>query len=81
MGSIPATPSTKHASCFPPSSMLASIEISIKLIVCLSVMQYGPDCRLTGDSHLELDGFKAKKGSVVLGAPSARHEILQTSTR
>ncbi len=36
MGSIPATPSTKHASCFPPSSMPASIEISIKLIVCLS---------------------------------------------
>jgi hypothetical protein len=35
MGSIPATPSTKHASCFPPSSMPASIEISIKLIVCL----------------------------------------------
>jgi hypothetical protein len=31
-------PSTKprHASCFPPSSMLASIELSIKLIVCLS---------------------------------------------
>ena len=37
MGSIPATPSTKHALCFPPSSMPASIEISIKLIVCLSV--------------------------------------------
>jgi hypothetical protein len=36
MGSIPAAPSTKHASCFPPSSMPASIEISIKLIVCLS---------------------------------------------
>ncbi len=36
MGSIPATPSTKHASCFPPSNMPASIEISIKLIVCLS---------------------------------------------
>jgi hypothetical protein len=35
VGSIPATPSTKHASCFPPSSMPASIEISIKLIVCL----------------------------------------------
>jgi hypothetical protein len=35
MGSIPANPSTKHASCFPPSSMPASIEISIKLIVCL----------------------------------------------
>jgi hypothetical protein len=35
MGSIPATPSTKHTSCFPPSSMPASIEISIKLIVCL----------------------------------------------
>ncbi len=33
MGSIPATPSTKHASCFPPSSMPASIEISIKLII------------------------------------------------
>ncbi len=33
IGSIPATPSTKHASCFPPSSMPASIEISIKLIV------------------------------------------------
>jgi hypothetical protein len=36
MGSIPATPSTKHASCFPPSSIPASIETSIKLIVCLS---------------------------------------------
>jgi hypothetical protein len=36
MGSIPATPSTKHASCFPPSSLPASIEISIKLVVCLS---------------------------------------------
>ncbi len=36
MGSIPATPSTKHASCFPPSSMPASIEISIKLIIYLS---------------------------------------------
>ncbi len=36
MGSIPATPSTKHATCFPPSSVPASIEISIKLmIVCL----------------------------------------------
>ncbi len=35
MGSIPATPSTKHASCFPPSSVPASIEISIKLVVCL----------------------------------------------
>ncbi len=34
MSSIPATPSTKHASCFPPSSMPASIEISIKRIVC-----------------------------------------------
>jgi hypothetical protein len=31
-------PSTKHASCFPPSSMPASIEISIKLIVCLSLL-------------------------------------------
>ncbi len=39
MGSIPATPSTKHASCFPPSSMPASIEISIKLIVYLE--QFG----------------------------------------
>jgi hypothetical protein len=37
MGSIPATPSTKHASCFPPSCMPASIEISIKLIVCLAM--------------------------------------------
>ncbi len=41
MGSIPATPSAKHASCFPPSSMPAStsIEISMKLIVtvCLSI--------------------------------------------
>ena len=37
MGSFPATPSTKRALCFPPSSLLASIEISIKLIVCLSV--------------------------------------------
>jgi hypothetical protein len=37
MGSIPATPSTKHASCFPPSSLPASIEISIKLIVCLNI--------------------------------------------
>ncbi len=37
MGSIPATPSTKHASCFPPSSMPASIEISIQLIVWLYV--------------------------------------------
>ena len=37
MGSIPATPSTKHALCFPPSSMPASIEISVKLVVCLSV--------------------------------------------
>ncbi len=37
MGSIPATPSTKHASCFPPSSLPASIEIAIKLVVCLSV--------------------------------------------
>jgi hypothetical protein len=37
MGSIPATPSTKHALCFPPSSMPASIEISIKLIVCLDI--------------------------------------------
>jgi hypothetical protein len=36
MGSIPANPSTKHALCFPPSSMPVSIEISIKLIVCLS---------------------------------------------
>jgi hypothetical protein len=37
MGSIPATPSpTKRASYFPPSRMPASIEISIKLIVCLS---------------------------------------------
>jgi hypothetical protein len=35
MGSIPATPSTKHAPCFPPSSLPASIEISIKLFVCL----------------------------------------------
>ncbi len=35
MGSIPATPSMKHASCFPPSSLPASIEISIKLVVCL----------------------------------------------
>jgi hypothetical protein len=35
MGSIPATPSTKHASCFPPSSLPASIQISIKLVVCL----------------------------------------------
>jgi hypothetical protein len=35
MGSIPATPSTEHASCFPPSSLPASIEISIKLVVCL----------------------------------------------
>ncbi len=26
----------KHAACFPPSSMPASIEISIKLIVCLT---------------------------------------------
>jgi hypothetical protein len=34
MGSIPAAPSMKHTSCFPPSSMPASIEISIKLIVC-----------------------------------------------
>jgi hypothetical protein len=42
MGSIPATPSTKHASCFPPSSMPASIEISIKLIVYtnLTVVAY-----------------------------------------
>jgi hypothetical protein len=38
MGSIPATPSTKHASCFPPSSMPASIEISIKLIVSWVVL-------------------------------------------
>ncbi len=37
IGSIPATPSTKHALCFPPSSMPASIEISLKLIVCLSL--------------------------------------------
>jgi hypothetical protein len=36
--SIPATPSTKHASCFPPSSLPASIEISIKLIVCLLLL-------------------------------------------
>jgi hypothetical protein len=35
MGSIPATRSTKHASCFPPSSLPASIEISIKLVVCM----------------------------------------------
>jgi hypothetical protein len=41
MGSIPANLSTKHASCFPPSSMPASIEISIKLIVCLSVDVFG----------------------------------------
>ena len=34
MSSTPATPSTKHASCFPPSSLPASIEISIKLVVC-----------------------------------------------
>jgi hypothetical protein len=34
-GLIPATPSTKHDSCFPPSSMPASIEISIKAN-CLS---------------------------------------------
>ncbi len=39
MGSIPATPSTKHALCFPPSSMPASIEISIKLIVCLKALK------------------------------------------
>jgi hypothetical protein len=38
MGSIPATSSTKHASCFPPSSIPASIEISIKLIVCGSLL-------------------------------------------
>ncbi len=37
MGSIPATPSTKHASCFLPSSMPASIEILIKLIVCCAL--------------------------------------------
>jgi hypothetical protein len=35
MGSIPATPSTKHASCFPPSSMPASVEIFNKAN-CLS---------------------------------------------
>jgi hypothetical protein len=43
MGSIPATPSTKHASCFPPSSMPASIEISIKLIVCLFIFDAGTE--------------------------------------
>jgi hypothetical protein len=36
MGSTPAT-SAKRASCFPPSRMPASIEIKIKLIVCLIV--------------------------------------------
>ncbi len=43
MGSIPATPSsasTKHVLCFPPSSMPASIQISIKLIVSLSVQHW-----------------------------------------
>jgi hypothetical protein len=44
MGSNPATPQMKHASCFPPSRMPASIEISMKLIemmgYCIQEMTY-----------------------------------------
>ncbi len=56
MGSIPATPSTKHALCLPPSSMPASIEISIKLIVCLTVVMQPVQMRLSQFNWIERMG-------------------------
>jgi hypothetical protein len=57
MGSIPANPSTKHALCFPPSSMPASIEISIKLIVCLIQVytRFGVGLHLVYSLHLPVE--------------------------
>jgi hypothetical protein len=57
MGSIPAIPSTKHASCFPPSSLPASIEISIKLVIYLSVGPAPEDwatCNSDSDSESQV---------------------------
>ncbi len=68
MGSIPATPSTKHALCFPPSSMPASIEISIKLIVCLAYNQRSQaQINKTNSLHFTFGPQMWKKARFLLG--------------